>query len=817
MADALRSTGLPDQLIAANDEQEPLDPSQATMEPTEDGGALINFDKPEASQPNIAFDGNLTELFTSTELSRLGSEIIQLTDEDERSRADWAQTYARGLKLLGLKYEDRTEPWEGACGAFHPMLLESVIRFNAQAMSDLFPGSGPIKTKLTGKITEAKDRQAKRILTDLNWLATEKIRGFRDETDLMLFNLPMAGTTFRKWRYDAVRKLPAAEYILPEHLVMPYSAASLAATERFAVILNKTSNWIKAKQRAGFYRDVEVGDGVVKTTEIDEQKDKIEGKTNTNTASDYTHRLYESHIDYDFEDTDPDNITGGPVPYVITVDSVSHAVLAIRRNWKQGDAAFDRMVSVVQHKYMPGFGPYGIGLINILGGLTESATALLRQLVDAGTLANLPAGFKAKTLRIKDDSTPIGPGEFRDVDTAGQVLRDSIMPLPYKEPSAVLVGLLGQMVDEGRRIGSVADMKITDMTGQNMPVGTTLAIIERSMKVMSAVQQRLYESFKCEYQVLREIVQDFMGDLPYSFEVDEQDKGASRKTDYNDAVAVIPVADPNATTMAQRIMTNQAIIQLTQTAPPGTYDMKQVHRTMIESLGSDDADRFIPPEAEVQPADPVTENMALLTGKPVKAGVAQDHDAHISVHMAALHDPQLGAMLAQSPTGPGVLAAAAAHIQEHLAFQYRAQIEQELGVPLPPPGEPLPEDVEYQLAGLTAKAADKLLGKHKAEEQQKKILDQMQDPVLQNERRSLDIQQQKVDDKAAADTALIEQKDRALDAATRQAVIKQVGETVRATLTAEVQTQDIATTQQIEAAKLASLESIQAAERAAGV
>lgn len=720
-----------------------FDPALAAFVPLEDGGGEVYLDGlPEAAGINtaeMAFTADLSPLLSTQALGKTGTQVCELTEQDERSRQEWRESYARGLALMGLNYEQRTDPWEGACGAFHPMLLESVIRFNAQAMTDLFPGAGPVKTEIVGRITDEKERQAKRIQTDMNWQASEKITGYRSETDMMLFNLPLAGTTFRKLYFDPLRKFPAAEYVLPEHVVMPYTAAGLDSTPRFAIILPKTTNWIEAKQAQGFYRaDVKVGEGVTVTTPIKEAKDKIEGKQNSNTYKDALHRLYESHIDWFFAE-DPLVTDSQPHPYIITVDSVSHKVLSIRRNWREGDPAMERQISLVQHKYMPGFGPYGIGLINILGGLTESATSILRQLIDAGTLSNLPAGFKTKSARIKDDSTPIGPGEWRDVDVGMGDLDKAFHALPYKEPSSVLAALLGQVVDEGRRIGSVADMKITDMTGQNMPVGTTLAIIERSMKVMSAVQQRLYESFKNEFRVLAEIIGDFMGEIPYPFELDQRDQAVTRAQDYDGKrVAVIPVADPNATTKAERIMTVQAVQQLS-TSAPNIYDLKALHRDMITVLGSDKADLYIPPDEEVQPADPVSENMALLTSRPVRAGITQDHAAHITVHMAAAQDPKITAMLTNNPAAPSIIAATTAHILEHLAFQYRLDIEEQLGVPLPPPGEPLPEDVEYQISQLAAAAADKLLQKNVAEQKNQEIMQQLQDPVIQNETKALEI------------------------------------------------------------------------------
>jgi hypothetical protein len=619
---------------------------------------------------------------------------------------------------------------------------------------------------------------------------------------MMLFNLPLAGTTFRKFGFDEKRKVPWAEYVLPEHVVMPYSAASLDTTPRYTIILPKTKNWIEAHMASGFFRTVNLSSTPNVVTDIQQSKDKIEGKSNTNQARDNLYRLYELHIDYFFAQ-DTTNTTGLPVPYIVTVDKYTNETLRIARNWKDKDAAFERQQDVVQHKYMPGFGPYGIGLINILGGLTESATSILRQLVDAGTLANLPAGYKTKQARIKDDSSPIGPGEWRDVEVSAGTLKESFFPLPYGEPSTVLAALLGQIVDEGRRIGSVADMKITDMTGQNMPVGTTLAIIERSMKVMSAVQQRLYESFTQELIVISEIVRDFMGEIPYPFRLKQRELNSSRAQDYDDKVDVIPVADPNASTMAQRIMVMQAIIQLTQTAPT-IYNLKNVHRDMITVLGSDKADYYIPPDEDVQPADPVSENMAILTGKPVRAGIMQDHKAHITVHMAAAEDPQMVQMLTNNPAAPGIISAANAHILEHLAFQYRQDIEEQLGVPLPPPGEPLPEDVEYQISRLSAAAADKLLETHKAEAAAREALEKLQDPVVQNETMSQETKRMAEETRRMKVEADINDAQITHVIDVLKTIFKEQSETERSTLAAEVNGKTQADEMQLRQAELAA-------------
>lgn len=782
-----------------------VDDDEAVATETPDGGMVIDFGGPKPETPNaIDFDGDLTALFDARDLTRLGHEIVATVNDDDMGRSEWKKTYTKGLKLLGLNIEERTEPWEGASGAFHPLLLESIIRFNAQAMTDLFPGAGPVKTKIVGRVDEKTERQAKRVRRDLNYLATDVIVGFREETDMMLMNLPLAGTTFRSWRFDPIHKRPEAAYLQPQDVVLPYAAADLHSAERYTVILHKTKNWIESKQKQGFYREVEVGAGTVTRDQITAEKDKINGQQiGTAQVRDWMHDIYECHI-MRYIEQDPLNTDMRQLPYVISVDKQSSQVLSIRREWRESDPTCERVENVVQHKYMPGFGSYGMGLINILGGLTDSATSIMRMLVDAGVLSNLPAGYKAKGMRIKNDSDPIGPGEWRDVEVSTGTLRDNFFPLPYKEPSTVLAALLGQIVEEGRRIGSVADMKITDMTGQNMPVGTTLAIIERSMKVMNAVQLRLYESFGNELKVLQDIVQSYMLDMPYPFALDDTDAGASRQTDYTPIVDVIPVADPNATTMAQRIMALQAVIQLSQSAPQ-IYDLKELHRDMIRTLGFDEnAERYIPRPEDVLPRDPVTENMDLLNLRPVKAGLTQNHDAHLAVHMAAINDPKLQASLKDNPATGAILAAAAAHIQEHLAFQYRQQLEEALGVPLPPPDQPLPDDVEYELSGVVAEAAGKLLGKHEAEQKAIETLAAMEDPVIQNEQRALDIKEKEADNKVVLKEmeSADKEKDRKLDLLIT--ILKEMAETERSTLAVEIQKGLAADEQQLRAAEIAS-------------
>jgi hypothetical protein len=802
MADAARAVGMPNKLNpqgedgAANDDW--LD--NAVVTPTPEGGAVLS--KPQEPQaPEVPFDGNLATLMTEQERQALALRVIDIVERDERSRKPWKDTYARGLDLLGLVYEERTQPWENACGAFHPMLLESVVRFNAQEMSDLFPGAGPVDTKVVGRMTDEKQRQANRVKTDLNNIILRKMQGFRDDTDMLMTALPFVGSAFRKWRFDKRRQVPAADYILPEHVVIPYFASSLDSSPRFTLYIDKSRQWIEREQRRGVYLKTNIGDGITVRTDISEKKDDIRGQTPPVDARDYTHRLYEHYAEISL----PGGIDtlveeGEEAPYVVTVDSVSYKLLGVYRDWKQNDPLRERQKSVAHYKYMAGFGPYGMGLMHILGNLTESATSILRQLVDAGTLANLPAGFKTKVARIKGDSAPIAPGDWRDVDVAAGTLKDSFYPLPYKEPSTVLYQLLAMIVDEGRRIGSVADLKITDMTGQNMPVGTTLAIIERSMKVMSGVQQRIYAAAAAEYNICAEITRDFMGKIPYDFELEPQDQQATREADYNEMVGIVPVADPNATTMAQRIMVNQAIVQLTAQAPQ-LYNLKEVHRAMISSLGSEEADRFIPPDSQVQPADPVTENMNLINNLPVTAGPDQDHEAHIAIHMAAMNDPAIASVIGKSPMGPAIMAAAAAHVQQHLAFQYREQIEQQLGAPLPPPGTPLPDDVEYHLSNVVAQAADKLLGKHEAEQKMADILDNMQDPVVQNQQRQTDIDQQKVDHKFLIDMRKLDQADAARVQKLIDTLIREKGNTLRTAITASATQKAALTDQETRAAE----------------
>lgn len=716
------------------------------------GEQVIDFDEgdDEAAAEEIAFDANLAEHVPEADLMKIGADLKNLYDTDKRSRKDWEDAYTKGIALLGLKIEDRSQPWAGASGVFHPMLTESVIRFQSQAIMEIFPASGPVKTKVIGSVTPEVEAQSKRVMRDLNYITTEKMADYRSETETLLFNLPLSGSVFRKLYFDPLMKCPRSVFVPAEDFVVPYGASNLLTAERYAHMMRKPANEIKKLQVKGFYREAALPSPAVRITDTKEAQDKIEGNTST-VEQDDRHSLVEYHLDYDlagFEDDDEIAL-----PYVITFDYDSLTVLSIRRNWKEEDEDRVKRMWFVHYPYMPGFGFYGLGLIHILGGLTKSATSIMRQLIDAGTLSNLPAGLKSRGLRIKGDSSPIAPGEFRDVDVPGGAIKDNITFLPYKEPSAVLYNLLLNVVEEGRRIGSVADMKIADMN-QNAPVGTTLAILERSLKVMSAVQARLHAAMKLEFKILVEIIKDFMPkEYPYEAEGD-----FNRKDDYDDRVDVVPVSNPNASTMAQRIMQNQAVLQLSE-GHPDIYDLPELHRSMIDSMGYEGADRILPPQEDVPPLDPTTENMNIIMGRPVKVFQWQDHKAHIEAHLAAMEDPKMAPLIGRSPNAGGIAAAGTAHIQEHLAFQYRAEIEEQLGTALPPMGEPVPEEVEVALSRLVADASTRVLEKNRGEEQLAEVMERLEDPIIQMRMRELDIKEADLQRKKDADTSRIEQQE----------------------------------------------------------
>ena len=732
-------------------EVEIVNPEQVGIN-TPEGGMLIDFDPDMGDMMGLGHDDNLAEAMDNRDLDALASELVGSFRSDKESRADWERSYVKGLDLLGLKHEDRTTPWDGACGVFHPLLTESVIRFQSQSIQEIFPASGPVKTKVVGVIDADKEKQAERVQDYLNYLLTEKMSEYRSETEKMLFSLPLAGSAFRKVYYDPSLGRPCSMFVPAEDFVVSYGASDLTTCERSTHVMKKSSNDIRKLQVSGFFRDVDLPSPAPDVDPVEQKYNELTGDSNSYDYDD-RHTLLEMHVNLDlvgFEDTEGGEETGIALPYVVTIDLSSRTILSIRRNWYEEDARKLKREHFVHYQYMPGLGFYGFGLIHMIGGLAKSATSLLRQLVDAGTLSNLPGGLKSRGLRIKGDDTPIMPGEFRDVDVPGGTIRDNISFLPYKEPSNVLYQLMGDIVEEGRRFASAGDVKAADMNAE-APVGTTLALLERAMKVMSAVQARLHASMRVELRILTHVVRDFGPDqYPYATKGDP-----IVPEDFDDRVDIIPVSDPNAGTMAQRIMQYQAALQLAAQAPE-MYDMPLLHRQMLEVLGIRDADKIVPTDADMKPTDPVSENMNLLNGKPVKAFIYQDHEAHIQTHMSLLQDPQVMEVMAKSPNAKKAQAELAAHVQEHLAFQYRQGVEKELGVPLPPPDEPLPEDIEYRISQLVAPAAAQLSGKAQREQQMEQAQKQMQDPLIQIQMQELQIKQADVQRKAQAEMARIQ-------------------------------------------------------------
>ena len=737
-----------------------VNPDAVSME-TDDGGVIIDFTG-ETMQSLIGpeHDSNLAEFLDESDLQAMASELVEDFNSDRESRADWARAYVKGLDLLGMKIEDRQQPWAGASGVFHPVLTESVVRFQAQAMGELYPASGPVRTKIMGKITPEKSDQANRVQNEMNYLLTEEMTEYRDELEQMLFKLPLAGSAFKKVYYDPLMDRPCAVFVPSEDFVASYGTTDLMTCPRYTHVMKKTKNEILELQVAGFYKDIDLPDPAPDFSDIQEKYDELDGESAI-VEDDDRYTILEMHIDINMpeEFDDPDGIAR---PYVITIEKSSQEILAIRKNWYEDDPKKRKRQHFVHYKYLPGLGFYGTGLIHLIGGLAKSATSILRQLIDAGTLSNLPAGLKARGMRIKGDDTPLMPGEFRDVDVPGGAIRDSITFIPYKEPSSVLYSLLGNIVEEGRRIGSVADIQVGDMNAQ-APVGTTLALLERSMKVMSGVQARLHAAMKKELRLLAKIVHDYMP-AEYAYEMDGN---FNRIEDFDKRVDVIPVSDPNAATMSQRIMQYQAALQLAQQAPQ-LYDMGMLHRQMLEVLGIQDASDIIKLPDEIKPADPVTENMMIMKQEPVKVFTYQDHEAHIAVHMAAAQDPKIMQMIGQSPFAQVIQQNMAAHITEHVAAQYRKEIEKQLGVEMPPQDQPLPEDLEVQISRLTQEAADKLLKKDQAEAQQQQIQQQQQDPVVQMQQAEMQLRQAELKHKMQMDAAKLQLEAKKIEAQNRR-------------------------------------------------
>jgi len=693
------------------------------------------------------FNENLAEVIDENHLASIANELIDLVEADINSRKDWVDAFVKGLEVLGMKYEERTEPWNGACGVYSTLLTEAAIRFQAEMITETFPAQGPVKTQIVGAIDKLKEEAAERVRDDMNYQLTEVMVEYRPEHERMLYSLGLSGAAFKKVYSDPAIGRQIAIFLPAEDIVMPYGASNIYSAERVTHVMRKTENEVRKLQVAGFYRDVDLGDPVRIFTDVEKKKAEEQGYSVTD---DDRYQFLEIHADYDlpgFEDED-----GIALPYVITIERGTQTVLAIRRNWNEDDKKRLKRQHFVQYTYIPGFGSYGLGLIHLIGGYARAGTSLIRQLVDAGSLSNLPGGLKARGLRIKGDDTPIAPGEFRDVDIPSGTVRDNIMPLPYKEPSQTLLALLNQITEEGRRLGAISDMNISDLSS-NAPVGTTLALLERTLKTMSAVQARVHASMRIEFKLLKEIIRDF---TPTSYSYDPQ--GATRQvkqSDY-DLTDVIPVSDPNAATMAQRIMQYQAAIQLAQGAPQ-IYDLPQLHRQMLEVLGIKNAEKLVPVEDDQTPKDPVSENMAFIVGKPTKAFIYQDHDAHIASHMSLLQDPSVMQMIGQSPMAQQMQAAIMAHIAEHLSFNYRANIEKQLGAPLTPPNAELDEDTEVQLSRLVAQASQQLaqINQQKAmrQAQAQQAQQAQQDPRIQMQQAELQIQQQDLQRKQQKDVA----------------------------------------------------------------
>ena len=714
------------------------DPESVAID-TEDGGMIIDFEPNSKETGDEDFDSNLAEFVDDKVLQELGGELISSYNADRESRSDWEETYTKGLDQLGLKIEERTQPWAGACGVFHPMLSEAVIRFQSQSITEMFPAAGPVRTKIVGKVTEEKEKQSQRVEDYLNYLLTHEMSEYRTETEKMLFSLPLAGSAFRKVYFDASLDRPSSIFVPAEDLVVNYGASDLETCERATHVMRKSSNIIRKMQVNGFYRDIDIPDGSQSTSDITKKYNDITGESDTYNY-DKSHTVLEMQVDLDlegYEDTDESGETTGiAIPYVVTIDFPSGIILSIRRNYYEDDPKKLRRMHFVHYQYLPGLGFYGFGLIHMVGGLAKSATSILRQLVDAGTLSNLPGGLKARGLRIKGDDTPIMPGEFRDVDVPGGAIRDNITFLPYKEPSGTLYQLLQNIVEEGRRFASISDMKVSDMNSQ-APVGTTLALLERNQKVMSAVQARLHASMRKEFDILVGIVKDFT-EPSYPYETDEEE--FIKTEDFDRRIDVLPVSDPNAATMAQRIMQYQAAMQLAQSSPE-MYNLPELHRQMLNVLGIEDVQDIIPDTDDVKPVDPVTAVQNLINGKPVKAFIEQDHEAHIAVVASAQQNPEIMKTVEQSPAAPSILAAASAYVNEHLTMKYRKEVEVEMGVELPPEGEVLPADVEKRISSLVAEAAQRVLGTSQQRAEQERIQEQQKDPLIMAKEREMAIKE----------------------------------------------------------------------------
>jgi len=691
------------------------------------------------------FDDNLAEYVDEAALQSLAGDLVADIDNDKGSRKEWEKTYVDGLKLLGLQIEERTEPWQGACGVFHPMITEAVVRFQSETITETFPAQGPVRSKILGKDTPEIREIAANVEEDMNFELTENMVEYRSEHERMLWSLPATGSAFKKVYYDPSLGRQVSMFVPAEDILLPYGATDLDTCHRVTHVMRKTKNEIIKLQQAGFYLDIELPDAPKDRTDIQKAKDK---ETGFNDMNDDRYTIYECHVDLnldgyeDIVENDDGEMeeTGIMLPYVVTIIKGTNDILSIRRNWKEDDELRLKRQHFVHYQYIPGFGAYGFGLFHLIGGFAKSATSLMRQLVDAGTLSNLPGGLKSRGLRIKGDDTPIAPGEWRDVDVASGNIRDSILPLPYKEPSATLFNLMQTIVDEGRRFAATADMKVSDMSA-NAPVGTTLALLERQLKVMTAVQARVHFALKQEFKLLKNIIRDYT-DPDYTY-TPEYGSRKAKKADY-DLVDIIPVSDPNAATMSQRVIQYQAVIQMAQMAPD-IYNLPELHRGMLSVLGIKNAEKLVPIEEDMKPIDPVQENQDALKGKPLKAFLHQDHASHIQVHMLLLQDPMIQQFIGQNPQAPKIMGAITAHIAEHVGYQMRQKIEQQLGMPLPPEDEKLPPQVEIALSGMMAQAAQQVLMQDQAKAAQMQAQQQAQDPLVQMQQMELQLRQQELE------------------------------------------------------------------------
>jgi hypothetical protein len=775
--------------LAVLEEGEPIEIEIVDPESVSINGIELDFEVEED------FSENLAESMPSDTLAGLASDLLADYQSDVDSRKDWIQTYVDGIQLLGMKLEDRTEPWPGACGVYHPLLAEALVKFQSETIMETFPAQGPVKTQVIGKEDSETRDAATRVKEDMNYQLTEKMPEYRPEHERLLWGLGLAGNAFKKVYYDPSLGRQVAIFVPAEDIVVPYGASSLETAERVTHVMRKTENEMRKLQVSGFYRDIDLGEP---TDTFDDVEKKIAERMGFRASSDDRYKILEMHVTLDlpgYEDEVDGEQTGIGLPYVVTIEKHSSSILSIRRNWNEDDDLKLKRQHFVHYGYVPGFGFYCFGLIHLIGAYSKAGTSLIRQLVDAGTLSNLPGGFKTKGLRVKGDDTPIAPAEFRDVDVASGTIKDNIMALPYKEPSQVLAGLMDKIIDEGRRFASAADLKISDMSAQS-PVGTTLAILERTLKIMSAVQARIHYSMRQEFKLLKGIIRDYTPE-EYNYQPEDGDRRAKR-SDY-DRVDVIPVSDPNAATMSQKVVQYQAALQLAASAPQ-LYDLAQLHRQMLEVLGIKNASKLVKLEEDNKPKDPITENMDVVRMKPLKAFAYQDHQAHVATHQSFMQDPMTAQMIGQNPQAQQMMAALQAHIAEHYAFLYRNMIEQQVGAALPPPDaeEPLPEEFEAALSRMVAQASQQLLMQNQANAQQQQAQQQAQDPIIQMQMQELQIKAQDVQRKAQKD-----QQDAQMRMQQLQIEQERVASQERAAMAA------IQTKQQMDMEKLQSAEEIE--------